>query len=112
MHEATVVGSLIMLLCDQAAQHNVTAIRRVNLKIGRLAAIEPAALTACFEILAEDTPAAGAELVIESVPIRVSCRDCTGESDIENYDFHCEHCQGTRIEIIAGKELRIESIEI
>ncbi len=112
MHEATVVGSLVTLLCEQAACRNLTAIRRVNLKVGQLAAIEPAALAACFEILAEDTPAAGAELAIETVPIRVLCTDCQNESRISNYDFHCEYCHGTRLDIISGRELRIESIEV
>ncbi|MCR6629135.1 MAG: hydrogenase maturation nickel metallochaperone HypA [Magnetospirillum sp.] len=111
MHEATVVGSLVSLLCDQAALHHLAAIRRVTLKVGRLAAVEPAALAACFDILAEDTPAAGAELVIEAVPIRVRCRDCDRESAVENFDFHCSYCQGSRLDIVAGRELRIESIE-
>jgi len=44
MHEAAIVGSLIAILNQQARLHDVKRVRRVNLKVGQLTAVEPQAL--------------------------------------------------------------------
>jgi hydrogenase nickel incorporation protein HypA/HybF len=87
-------------------------IERVNLRIGKFAAVVPSSLKFCFDIVAKDTPLAGSELHIEEVPVVVSCRDCQEQWTIEEPAFQCQNCQGTSIDIVSGRELDIESIEI
>lgn len=88
------------------------AVERVNLRVGRFAAIVPASLRFCFEIVAKDTPLAGAELHIEEIPVRVRCRECGVETIIDEPAFACGQCRSGELEILAGRELDIESIEI
>lgn len=111
MHEASIVSALMDILLDRAARHGVGRIARVTLKVGRLRAVEPRALAGCFEIFAEGTPAEGAELVIESVPIRGRCEDCGALVEIEGFRFRCGLCHGGRIALTSGQELYIESFE-
>ena len=44
-------------------------VARVNLKVGKLAAIVPDSLRFCFGVATKDTPLDGAELAIEELPV-------------------------------------------
>jgi hydrogenase nickel incorporation protein HypA/HybF len=111
MHEASIVSSLIAILDRQARLHDVKRIRRVNLKVGQLKAVEPQALVACFEAFAEGSVADAAELCIEHVPARARCRTCQAETAIHRFHFVCETCGGGDLALTAGEELYIESFE-
>jgi len=111
MHEAAITSGLMRLLLEQAAKHAVTRVTRVTVRIGRLKAVEPRSLAACFEMFAEGTLAEGAELVIESVPITGRCQSCGVLFEVEKYVFRCLECQGSDIAILSGEELYMDSFE-
>jgi hydrogenase nickel incorporation protein HypA/HybF len=87
-------------------------IARVNLKIGKLAAVVPESLRFCFEIASKDTALAGAELSIEELPVTARCRDCQETWTLEEPAFACRACRGGNLEILSGRELDIVSIEV
>jgi hydrogenase nickel incorporation protein HypA/HybF len=111
MHETAIVGGLMRILEKKAAQHGVTRISSVSLKVGRLCAVEPQQLISCFEMFAEDTVADGAVLVVNVVDVRGRCRRCATEFDVPRFRFECFACGGNDIEVIQGQELYIESFE-
>ncbi len=111
MHETAIVSGLMRILEQKAARHGVTRISQVSLKVGRLCAVEPQQLVACFEMFAEDTVADGAKLVINAVDVRGLCRQCATEFDVPRFRFECPACGGNDIEVIQGQELYIESFE-
>lgn len=111
MHETAIVSGLMRILEQKAARHGVSRISRVTLKVGRLCAVEPQQLVACFEMFAEDTVADGALLVIHAVDVRGRCRQCAAEFDVPRYRFECPACAGNDIEVIQGQELYIESFD-
>jgi hydrogenase nickel incorporation protein HypA/HybF len=111
MHETSIVMDLLRVLGEQALQNKVSRITRVNLRIGRLRAVEPQQLRACFEIFAAGTPAAGAELAIEEIAVRGRCKACGREFDVPRYRFECPTCGGNDISVLAGRELYIHSFE-
>jgi len=87
-------------------------IEKVNLKIGKLAAVVPDSLRFCFEIAVKDTPLDGAVLAIEELPVVARCRDCNHQWTIGSPAFTCPNCGSGALEIISGRELDIESIEV
>ena len=87
-------------------------VERVNLKVGKLAAVVADSLRFCFQIAAQDTPLCHADLNIEEVPIVARCMDCNNEWTIIQPVFKCRQCNSGSIEIISGRELDIHSIEI
>jgi len=87
-------------------------VARVNLKVGKLAAVVPASLRFCFEVAGKGTPLDGAELAIEEKAVLARCRDCRGEWTITEPAFVCPTCEGGSLDILSGRELDIESIEI
>lgn len=87
-------------------------ITRVNLKIGKLAAVVPESLRFCFEVAVKDTALAGAHLTIEEIPVVARCNDCRAQWTIEEPVFTCKKCESGSLEILSGRELDIESIEV
>lgn len=84
----------------------------VNLKVGRLTAVVPQSLRFCFNIVTRDTALAGARLQIEEIPVVVHCDHCDLETTIEEPPFVCSGCDSGDIEIVAGRELVVTSIEV
>lgn len=111
MHEASIVSGLMKLLLDQAAKHAIDRVSRVTVRVGKLRAVEPRALVACFDVFAEDTIADGAELVVDVVGIGAHCDDCKEEFEVNGYVFRCARCQGSHLTITSGEELYIEFFE-
>jgi hydrogenase nickel incorporation protein HypA/HybF len=87
-------------------------VQRVNLKIGKLAAVVPESLRFCFSIAVKDTPLEGAELFIQELPVVARCKACNAEWTITEPVFTCKVCNSGSLEILSGRELDIESIEI
>lgn len=111
MHEAAIVEGLMRILERHAARHGVVAVRRVNVKVGRLRAVEPAQLAACFELFAEGTVAEGAKLAVQELPVRARCRACGREFEVARYRFACPGCRGDDVVVTQGQELYMESFE-
>ena len=87
-------------------------VEKINLKIGKLAAVVPDSLRFCFDVAIKDTPLAGAKLVVEEMPVVARCKDCDTQWTINSPAFTCEKCNSGSLEILSGRELDIESIEI
>ena len=87
-------------------------VEKINLKIGKMAAVVPDSLRFCFDVAVKDTPLDGAQLAIEELPVVAKCNDCQTQWTINSPAFKCENCDSGSLEILSGRELDIESIEI
>ena len=113
MHEMGVAMQIVEIAIASIPQDMPRArVDKVNLKVGRLSAIVADSLRFCFDIVIKDTPLAGAELVIDEIPVVARCNDCRHEWTIEQAVFTCEQCSSGEIELLSGRELDIESIEL
>jgi len=112
MHEMSITISLVELINEHLKGCPEARVTKVNLKVGRLTAVEPDALTFCFQVLTEGTPIEGADLQIELVPVRVRCLQCQHCFEVEGFYFQCPRCSGIELETIAGNELNLMSLEI
>lgn len=113
MHEMGVAMQIIEIATASIPGDMADAqVEKVNLKVGKLSAIVPDSLRFCFEVAAQDTPLAGAELVINEIPVKARCNDCRHEWTVNEAVFSCPDCQGGSIELLSGRELDIESIEV
>jgi hydrogenase nickel incorporation protein HypA/HybF len=108
MHELSITQTIINAVVD-AAQG--AAVRRITLEIGELSAILPDSIQFCFEACIPNTPLAGAELDILTVPGRGRCRNCGHEMPLEVPYGICDQCDSLAIDIIAGQGLLILSME-
>ena len=112
MHEFAVAQSLLEIVEHEALRHAGAPVTRIWLRIGHLSAVVPDALRFAFAALSRDGIAEGAVLEIEEVPLRIRCRACAEEFVLEDPFFVCPQCAGAEVELISGRELEIDSMEI
>ena len=109
MHELSIAESVVGIASRQADGRRVT---KVQMKVGYLRQVVPSALTFGFGLLAEGTPAEGAELEVEQVPAEGRCRGCGAESRHDSLPLQCTGCGSFDLEILKGEELMVESLEL
>ncbi len=87
-------------------------VERLNLRVGRLAAVVEESLRFCFEVISKETCLEGALLVIETVPVKARCRACHHEWEVPDVVFTCPACEKGEIELLSGRELEVASLEL
>jgi hydrogenase nickel incorporation protein HypA/HybF len=108
MHELAIAEAVIGIAAAHAAGRRVCS---VQVKVGHLRQVVPAALEFSFALAAEGTPAAGARLDIEHVAAAGLCRRCGKESELDGFPLTCGACGGLEVEVIRGEELLVTSLE-
>ena len=112
MHELGLTQEIVALACEAAARESARArVTRVGIEVGKLAAVLPEALTACFPLCAEGTAAEGAALDVIEVPGRGRCRACGAEVAMERPFAVCA-CGGSDLDWLSGEELKIKTLEV
>jgi hydrogenase nickel incorporation protein HypA/HybF len=109
MHELSLSSAIVNTAVKHADGRQVTA---VNLRVGRLRQVVPDTLEFYFEFVARGTLCEGAMLSQEVIDARLRCRPCALEWEIEIPAFRCPTCSGSDVEIAAGNEFEVESIEV
>jgi hydrogenase nickel incorporation protein HypA/HybF len=109
VHELSIAESVVQVASRHAEGRRVT---KVYLKVGHLRQVVPSALAFSFELVAQGTPAEGAELEMQQVPAAGVCRDCGAESRLSAFPLVCDSCNSHDLEIIQGEELLVESLEL
>lgn len=111
MHELSIAQSLLNIVVDEAERHGVGSLKRVGVKLGAFSAVVPDSLRFCWDLIIEDTLAAGSELVIEEVPLKGVCHACGAELDMSEPVFECPACGSADMELTQGQELMVAYIE-
>ncbi len=112
MHELSLIASVFEVLEEQAREHGASRVTRVVLKVGTMSGVVPELLVSAFDIYKKETLAETARLDIVVVPVKLRCPDCAGEAVREDTDFSCAACGSRRVEIVEGRELIVERIEL
>ena len=109
MHELSIAEAIVAIAERHAEGRTVT---KVEVRVGHLRQVVPAALEFAFELVCKGTVLDGAELELEDVPARGRCRECGVETTMSGFPLACSACGGLDMEILAGEELAVESLEL
>jgi hydrogenase nickel incorporation protein HypA/HybF len=109
MHELSLAESILAVVQEHAGGRRVA---RVDVRVGHLRQVVPSALTFAFELVASDTPADGAELVVEHVEACGACRACGVRSRLPGFPLRCSACGALDVDVVAGEELCVESFDV
>ena len=96
---------------SHARTHDVQAVTRVRLEIGRFAGVEKSALAFAFDVVMRGSVAEQAQLEMIDLPGRAMCYDCMKEVEIEDRLDPCPDCGGGRLMPVSGDELRLKDME-
>ena len=108
MHEMSITQSIVDAVCERAAGRRVL---RVSVQVGALCAVVPDSMQFCFELVTEGTVMENARLDIDQPPGLAHCHSCGSEFELCDLILLCP-CGSADVEILAGRELRIMSMEV
>jgi hydrogenase nickel incorporation protein HypA/HybF len=127
LHELSIACEIYEQVMATANKHGATEVKHVTLQMGKLSHTNPEQLSFCFKVLAEESIAKDADLIVEMVPPSLECEcgykgtidekqireSCQFQSELLAYvaAMECPIC-GKEASITGGRELIIKSIEI
>ncbi|MGV8083241.1 MAG: hydrogenase maturation nickel metallochaperone HypA [Coriobacteriia bacterium] len=111
MHEIGVMNGILEAACDAAKNAGMARITEIRVTIGELTEVMEPALEFAFEALKPGTMAENATLVITKVSPRSRCKVCGHEYEHGRFAISCPKCDSFMVELLQGRELRIDSIE-
>jgi hydrogenase nickel incorporation protein HypA/HybF len=113
MHELSIASSIVETVTESASAYPGARVKEVRLRVGALASVVEDSLQFCWGLATEDTPLAGAALVINTLPVIVHCDACDLDSKLDGVQsFRCPRCGEIAADLRQGRELEIESIEL
>ena len=112
MHEMSLAQNILEIVCKTAAQHSALKVTKITIRAGQLRGIVPEQLKFCFEFVAKDSIAEGADLVIHTLPIQARCKRCEALFYVKEYVFKCAECASEELDLVQGMELTVENIEV
>ncbi len=112
MHELSIMTGVMDSVQTAARDAGAEKVLKVSLSVGVMTEAIEDALRFAFEVLSENTMCEGAELCIAMVEPRSYCYECNSEYEHDRFHMLCPNCGGFATKLVAGKEMRIDSIEV
>lgn len=108
MHELAIMENVVDGVHERMGS---TKISSIQLEIGKLSGVIPDSIRFCFDIVAAGTTMEGARLDIDEPPGWAHCRVCFAEFGAAGVVVLCS-CGSADVELVAGTQLRIRSVEV
>lgn len=113
MHEVSVLNSILETVENSIKDRNVINVDKIYLSIGILAGVSTTALTHAFSLIEKRGVFSDTQLEIHECPLIVWCQDCQLETTLhEEISLLCSNCKKPISNIVSGKELKIDRIEV
>ncbi|MEF2560459.1 MAG: hydrogenase maturation nickel metallochaperone HypA [Eggerthellaceae bacterium] len=112
MHELGIMTGVMESVEQAACDAGAEKVLKISLSVGVMTEAVEDALRFAFEALSEGTMSEGAEFEINMIEPVSICLECGNEFTHDRFHMLCPECGGAFTELITGKELRIDSIEV
>jgi len=111
VHELALSTAILETVMRHAKGRRVT---EVQMTIGTMRQVIPDSLDFYFGVVTRGTLAEGARLEQRIVAAELRCRHCSREwkPDPDFPDFRCSGCASARVQVLAGTEFEVESINV
>jgi hydrogenase nickel incorporation protein HypA/HybF len=112
MHEFGLMQSVLTTVEESMHEVGAERVTVIRLTIGEMSEVIQDAMEFAFEVLAPETPAHDAALEFTWVTPRSRCGACGHEFTHDRFHWSCPVCESLATELIAGKEMYIDAIEV
>lgn len=113
MHELGIMTGVMEAATEAAHNAGAEKLLKISLSVGEMTEAIEDALVFAFEALKEGDPfTADADLDIKIIRPRSRCLECGAEYEHDRFHMLCPECGSFATELIAGRELQIDSIEV
>ena len=106
MHEMAIAQGVLDIALDYARRNEAMRISCVSLLLGEMSGVEASSLEFCFAALTK------ARLLFHRCPLVARCHSCGREGPVLPRDFFCPGCGQGALEIISGREMQVEYLEV
>ena len=107
-----IAQGILDIALNAAKQNEAQKVFSIKIQVGQMTRIDSESLKFCFGTLSAGSPAEEAILEIVSVPLVARCIDCGVQFNVEQYCFVCPACQSSGVQILSGRELKVEHLEV
>ncbi len=111
MHERSLIKSLIEQTLDEMQVRGLRRIHEIQIQIGEFSGVEPRLVQSAFAEMAPDYWDTDVQLNVECVPLTAKCQTCDHAFSVERFQFVCPECGSGTVEITAGEEMRLVSLQ-
>jgi len=112
MHELSIAEALVRQAEAVMKKHGARRVTGITVAVGGLSGVDGQALEFAFPIACHDSSVRSATLAVERIRARVRCRLCGRESTPAAPFLACAECGSVEVDVIAGRELLIKSVEL
>lgn len=113
MHEEPICKWLLDIALEQAEEANAKKILRIYVVNGALSGALSVHIEFYFRFLSKGTIAEGASIFFVESPAELRCRNCNTVFSPEDISkVACPGCKERNVEIVSGRELFVESVEV
>ncbi len=112
MHELSIVINIVDIVEQEAHKAGADSVSAIELDIGKLSTIEPAAFEFAWKHGIRKSVLEGVKLTINYIPGRGSCRECNTNYEMDEFFDPCPDCGSFFPEITDGQQMSIKSIRI
>lgn len=113
MHEMGIAEGILSSAIRGAEDAGAARINEVDVTVGVLTEVMEDALQFAWEAIRSGTMAEQASLNVTMLDARTRCADCGHEWVHDRYSgAQCPTCSGYLVTLLAGRELKIDSIDI
>jgi hydrogenase nickel incorporation protein HypA/HybF len=112
VHELSICQALIEQVESVAREQGAEQVVQVRIGVGPLSGVEPQLLEQAFQLARAGSIAATASLLIDHLPIRVSCRRCGQESEAKVTNLACCNCGDWHTQLVSGDEMLLMQVEL
>lgn len=112
MHEMGITEGILAAAIEVAQREGASRITEIRVTVGELTEIVTDSLQFAFEVLRRDTLAADAVLTVERLGARSRCGECGEEFEHGRFEATCPKCGNFLCELVQGREMRVDSIDI
>ncbi len=112
MHEIGIAQTILDTVKKSIATKKITAVNKIVVSLGVLSGIEKQSLLYSFGLIPKSQQFVNTKLVVKENVLVVYCEHCKIKTTITNsFVLVCSVCGARTNNIVAGKELTIDSIE-
>jgi len=115
LHELQVTERILEVALQHAAEHRVSRIVVIYLRVGELSHLEEDALQRYFGYLSRGTLAEDAKLEIEPAPIVLACDACSFSYQVSKAELNnaaCPECGDSGWELVSGREYFVKNMGV
>src|SRR4030095_5224108 len=112
MHEMAIAQSVLDIAFGEMEKRAAGRVQKIKITIGEFSGVVKEALEFAFDVLKPDTPASGAEVEIEVLPLTAECPVCGPVAcNLNDLNLICPIC-GATLRISGGRDMRVDYLDI